>query len=398
MQTDCAVSASVTNVPGEVPPWLKEAKAEVSDLARPTPLIYWVDFLLSISTGYAAAIAYLDLPGFSWLRVGCLVVASFLIFRASSFVHEIVHQRDERLNSFRIVWDLVCGIPTLFPSFTYMHHLDHHRCDSYGTKKDGEYLPFGVNPFRMIGYYFLLTFAWPLMVVFRFFFLTPISFLYPPFRPWLLERFSSFGIVNFQHRLTITPSTPLLYWAFLDIACFLRTVGPVTLIATGVMPWTRLPLLYSIAASILLLNFIRVLCLHDFLNEDEQLSYSGQLRDSLTLPHHGVVAELFVPLGLRYHAMHHLFPHLPYHALPTAHRRLMRALPAESDYHRTVRPGMAAIFLQLWRNSWAKGNPPTNTSGADSGTAVSGPPRPHLDRRTSGQNLAAAKQKTERRQ
>jgi hypothetical protein len=46
------------------------------------------------------------------------------------------------------------------------------------------------------------------------------------------------------------------------------------------------------------------------------------------LPHATFVE--FFPLGLRYHALHHLFPSLPYHALGTAHRRLIVALPPDS--------------------------------------------------------------------
>jgi hypothetical protein len=30
----------------------------------------------------------------------------------------------------------------------------------------------------------------------------------------------------------------------------------------------------------------------------------------------------------------------------------MNQLPAGSDYHRTVRSGMGAVFAQLWKNSW----------------------------------------------
>lgn len=353
MPTDGRISQS-TSAHGELPPWLTDAKRVVRDLAVPNPAIYWIDFLLSIFAGYAAAMAYLQMQGFSWLRVACLVAASFLIFRASSFVHEIVHLRHDNLRVFRVVWDVLCGILILFPSFTYVHHLDHHRCDSYGTRDDGEYLPFGVDPLRTVSYYFVLTYIWPLLVVFRFLILTPLSFLYPPFRPWLLARFSSFGIVNFQHRLEVSRNAPLKYWAFLDLACFVRTAVPAVLIATGVMPWTRLLLLYSIAASILTLNFIRALCLHHFLSENEQQSYLGQLQDSITLPHNAAITELFIPLGLRYHALHHLFPQLPYHALGTAHRRLVRELPEDSDYHRTVVSGMSAIFAQLWRTSWMK--------------------------------------------
>lgn len=345
---------STRSTEGDVPSWLKEAKAAVRDLAVPNPAIYWADLIVTLAIGYGCASLYLDMVGFSWLRVAIFLVSVFAIFRASSFVHEIIHLRSSRLQTFHVAWDLLCGIVTLFPSFAYAHHLDHHRCDSYGTDHDGEYLPFGVDPPRTIGYFLLLTAVWPVMVVLRFMFLTPLSFLYPPFRPWLLERFSSFGIVNFRHRLAITRTTPLAYWAFLDIACSIRIWLPIILVGLGMFDWTRLALMYAIAASVLTLNFVRALCLHHYLSAEGQLSYIGQLQDSITLPDNPLITELFVPLGLRFHALHHMFPHLPYHVLGRAHRRLMQVLPADSDYHQTVRSGIGAVFAQFWNNTWHK--------------------------------------------
>ena len=338
----------------DVPPWLKEAKAAVQDLTVPNPVIYWGDLLMTLGVGYGCALGFLDLPGISWQRTLCFIVAIFAIFRASSFVHEIVHMRSGRLRSFQIAWDLLCGIPLLFPSFAYAHHLDHHQCDSYGTDRDGEYLPFGVDPPRTIGYFLLLEVVWPFLVVLRFLILTPLSFVCPPFRPWLLEHFSSFGIVNFRHRLAITSSTPLRYWTFLDLACCLRVWCPFVLVGLGIFEWTRVALMFLLAASVLSLNFIRTLCLHHYLNDEGQLSYLRQLQDSITLPGNLIFTELFVPLGLRYHALHHLFPQLPYHALGRAHRRLIKELPAGSDYHQTVRSGIGAVFAQFWKNTWNK--------------------------------------------
>jgi fatty acid desaturase len=354
MSTIYQAHRSLTTSEAHVPPWLKEAKAAVRDFAVPNPVVYWADMLITLGVGYGCATRFLDMSGISWQRALCYFVAVFAIFRASSFVHEIVHLGNGRLRSFQIGWDLLCGIPMLFPSFAYAHHLDHHRCDYYGTDHDGEYLPFGVDPPRTIGYFLLITLVWPLLVVLRFLILTPLSFVYPPFRPWLLERFSSFGIINFRHRLAITPSTPLGYWRFLDLACCVRTWCPFVLIQLGVFEWTRVALMFLIAASVMSLNFIRTLCLHHYLSDEGQLSYVGQLQDSITLPGNSIVTELFVPLGLRFHALHHLFPQLPYHALGRAHRRLMKELPANSDYHQTVRSGIGAVFAQFWKNTWHK--------------------------------------------
>src|SRR5688572_21719640 len=119
--------------------WLVTAKAQLRDLGQRKPVIYWADFLLSISFGYFFVILYLGvLPGITLARLACFCVAALLLFRATSFAHEIVHFRPGEMTSFKVGWDLLCGIPLFFPSFAYTHHLDHHRCESFGTSHDGE--------------------------------------------------------------------------------------------------------------------------------------------------------------------------------------------------------------------------------------------------------------------
>ena len=67
----------------------------------------------------------------------------------------------------------------------------------------------------------------------------------------------------------------------------------------------------------------------------------------------GFVTELFFPLGLRYHALHHLFPALPYHNLGRAHRRLVAQLPAGSPYHKTVFPTYWSALRALFADARA---------------------------------------------
>src|SRR5487761_1224276 len=84
--------------------------------------------------------------------------------------------------------------------------------------------------------------------------------------------------------------------------------------------------------------FFYALAAHRFRHHGEPLTYVDQLLDSVNYPRHALIAELWAPVGLRFHALHHLFPALPYHALAEAHRRLMERLPADSPYRQTESP------------------------------------------------------------
>jgi fatty acid desaturase len=56
---------------------------------------------------------------------------------------------------------------------------------------------------------------------------------------------------------------------------------------------------------------------------------------------------------LRFHALHHIFPTMPYHALATAHRRLIRQLPPDSPYRRCSADTLTGVLATLWRRARA---------------------------------------------
>jgi fatty acid desaturase len=77
--------------------------------------------------------------------------------------------------------------------------------------------------------------------------------------------------------------------------------------------------------------------------------------DSVNFPKNPVVTGLWAPVGLRFHALHHIFPTMPYHALARAHRRLIRDLPADSPYRHCNADSLGAVLGALWRRARANG-------------------------------------------
>ena len=326
---------------------INEARAIVSDLFEHRQIVYWTDLAITLIVAYSTAVVYLRSPLFSALQVTSFVVCGFALFRAGSYVHEIAHMRNGEMLGFRIAWNLLCGIPMIMPSHLYENHIDHHNSHHYGTLRDGEYLPLGSGALREILMFFAQAPFFSIYIALRLLF-SPLSFVHPKLRTWVLEHASSY-VINFRHRLTIPKNAPRRVWAALEIACSLRVAGMLAVVAFGLFPWMRLVQMYCLATFVLSLNYIRNLVAHRYRNTGAQMTHAEQLADSVNLTGHWFWTELFFPLGLRYHAMHHLFPGIPFHNLGRAHRRLMERLPADSPYRDTVFPGYWAAARSLWQ-------------------------------------------------
>ena len=323
-----------------------EARHLIRDLFERDARIYWADFLLSIAVGYGAAAIYLTQP-FSWQKFVCFVIAGCALYRVATFMHEIVHLSGNTLRLFGLVWNLLAGVPMLTPSFFYESHIAHHSARHYGTEQDGEYLPFASGRWSGVLRFLSQVFWQPVVVTLRFALLTPLSLLYPPLRRWTWEHASSF-VINFKYRRPLPAGAPVAEWTLIELLCSLRANAIFISVLMGWNHWTRIPHLYALAVFILALNHLRTLAAHRYRTDGEPRSHVDQLLDSTNVTGDPVFTELLCPLGMRYHALHHLFPSLPYHNLGAAHRRLMRDLPADSPYREVLYPSIWAALRPLW--------------------------------------------------
>ncbi len=328
---------------------LREAHSLVRDLMTPNPWIYWLDFLFHVTLGWAAFATALYTPLFSiWQLLSC-VIATFALYRAVIFIHELAHLKKGTFQTFRLVWNLICGIPLLIPSFTYDGvHNDHHKPDVYGTSKDGEYIPFATRkPTEMVGYV-LLSFALPLLFIGRFLVLTPLSYLIPPLRKFIWERASSLTI-DMSYKRAENAIRNDKNWRLQEFATFLFAAIIVTCIALDILPYRALVLWYVIGMFIFFLNSLRTLAAHAYRNPGEhKMEFAEQYLDSINVPGNLFITGLWAPVGLRYHATHHLFMSMPYHNLGKAQRRLVNGLSDNTLYLQTVRKGLWDALRRIW--------------------------------------------------
>lgn len=325
----------------------------VADLMRPRMIVYWLDCLLSLALA-VAAFAFVAVLGMDLPLLGALafVVSVLALYRAVIFIHEIVHFRSRRqFTAFRRCWNVLVGIPMFMPVFIYECHAEHHNQHLYGTKNDPEYLPLArlapTEIIKLVAVAPLLPFFGPL----RFGVLTPISWLVPRLRAYVYENMSSLKLdVEYRGRPPSSPSEKRT-WLRQELGCLTLFWLVAAGLVLGVVPWPLVVQWYLTYAALALLDTIRLLGAHRYIGDEASMSVMEQMLDTYNYPRRRAVTELWAPVGLRLHALHHLLPGLPYHAYQQAHQRLVEQLPVTSPYRSTESDGLVSSLRTLWQTS-----------------------------------------------
>ena len=330
---------------------LRAAVDLTRDIAAARGSIYWPDMLGSAALGYAALTGAILLSG-TLAPLACAVVAVLALYRALLFIHELTHIHKTALPGFRLAWNVLVGVPMLTPSLMYENvHTLHHARTRYGTTDDPEYLPLALMKPWSLPLFVVVALLLPIGLLVRSAVLVPLGALVPPLRRLVWARFSALSInPEFRRRPPEGQFVRMVLWQELGASGWALFV----LAWSGTHGWRPLAIGLAVVSIVALLNQTRTLVAQLWENDGETMTVTGQFLDTVNVPPPGMLAEVWAPVGLRYHALHHLLPSVPYHSLAEAHRRLHGHLVENSTYTRASYPGLAPLVGRLARSTMGR--------------------------------------------
>ena len=330
---------------------LATLRSEMEELFEHRTGLYWFDMLASSGVGWACLSLAVRLEGWTPWHALLIVTAALAFLRAVLFIHEISHFRRGVLPGFTAVWNLIVGIPMMLPSFMYVGtHSDHHRRHLYGTIGDPEYLPLAhMSRGRVVRFVAEMPLV-PILLLVRWGVLTPLSWLIPPLRRFVVGKLSAL-VINPDYTREPHRGQQAFWWIVMEVLLLSWVWSAFWMMSEGILPWKALAVWYLTATVTATVNQVRTLVAHHYENDGGEIDTTEQLVDSINLCGLPILTPLMFPVGLRYHALHHWLADMPYHSLGEAHRRILARVPEDAPYRKTVYTSMKPVVSRLWRTA-----------------------------------------------
>ncbi len=330
---------------------------------QPQPWKYWSDMLASAGLGWGCFGLSLYAPVGSVVHLGYSVVAILALLRAVLFIHELAHLKRRAIPGFEIAWLILVGLPLMVPSIMYDPHGNHHRQATFGTPDDPEYLPLAhTHPFGLIWFVVQVSLVPPLLAI-RWGLIGPLAASLPPLRRFVIHHASSL-VINPHYRRPLPSKQQRTRFAVQEVGAGAVFWGVALGCYLGWIPPAWLEQWFLTGAGILVVNQVRTLAAHRYANQGRAVTTVDQVLDSITLrgrslkvnedsmrrtPLFNLLTAAAAPVGLRYHALHHFLPTVPYHSLGALHRRLEAELSHDSPYRQTYQSGILSAISALIR-------------------------------------------------
>lgn len=204
-------------------------------------------------------------------------------------------------------------------------HTRHHARTTYGTSRDPEYLPLASMGHGALVLFVCVSALAPIALLLRFAVLGPLSLFGSALRKVVVERYSALAI-NPSFRRPLPTGAFRREWLIQEVASTVWAMAIVVLVAGGLISLHSFLIVLGIGSGVSVINQVHTLGAHLWDNESgDPMSLTAQYLDSVNVPPPATLPALWAPIGLRYHALHHLLPSVPYHALGAVHRHLSLA-------------------------------------------------------------------------
>ena len=312
--------------------------------------IYWTDFLITYAALIGGGAVWLIGP--PALGFAGLLVSIYAAYRCGSFMHEIVHfdRRKQGEMAFKGAWNMLFGIPIMSPSVLYDSHLEHHMPDSFGTVRDPEYVPIENRSFFGLANFVFGHVLGPISLVALRMLLNPIIWIVPSLGKSLMNGRGTALVINWDY-IPTGKQQPTSFDRFAIVAATVLLYTYIALIVTATISLLIAAKILVLVILSMVMNGIRTLVAHRYENySGETVTKQAQLTDSINLIGNPFIGGLFAPVGLRFHALHHLVQTLPYHGLAKAHAVLMQELP-QDDAYRSVNVSISQAMVELKRGA-----------------------------------------------
>jgi fatty acid desaturase len=333
---------AIVRVRRQLAPWFK-----------PKAWIYWTDLSASAVVswvGFGLAVTAHTLVA----RVGFGALSMFAALRALAFTHELEHQR--QLRRLRVAFHVLVGMPWGIPHFMYRDiHRHHHSPKYYGTLDDPEYVLFAHNgSWPDVLLLLVLPLFFPVLVLLRYVVLAPASLCSRSLRGKIVATASSFCVRTDYTRKPPGPDE-VRAWTAEEVSTSMFMIAILATLGLGYLPSAVFFTWYGVLAGFTLINNLRLLGLtHGYTSRGRGLSFEEQIRDTVDVVRWPWLHVLIAPVGLQWHATHHLFPTLPYYALARAQRLLLRESEGPAQplgfYSRAQRQHLGASLAWLIEN------------------------------------------------